>query len=340
MGNLILEILVETIIYVGKTLIHNAPILIFGMSVAAAITVYMNPEKLKAALTKKSGFSILGSVAFGVLTPFCACGTMAIAVSMMASVLPWGPIMAFLTSSPLMSPDAFILYAGIINIKFASALVLASIGIGVISGCIAHIIDGKTTFLKNQFRFINADTQTACCAKNKNAECSCCCSDAANKTDVNGEPAAAPGKFKRLLARYKIKELFKALFDLGIKKVLPFFALFAAIGHMINRFVPAELIMKYLGAGNSFAVPLLSLIGLPLYVNSSSTIPLVKSLIAAGTSQGALLAFMITGPGTSVGVITGLLTIMRKNAVLLYTVLIVTFAIAFGYLFDLVLLVF
>ena len=134
-------------------------------------------------------------------------------------------------------------------------------------------------------------------------------------------------------------ELLKFMYDLGVKKILPFFALFAAIGHMINQFVPAEMIMKYLGTGNSFAVPLLSLIGLPFYVSTISVAPLAQTLIAAGTSQGAVLAFMITGSGTSLGVIAGLLAIIKKNAILLYLAFLIGFSILFGYLFDLYLLI-
>ncbi|MDF2840767.1 MAG: hypothetical protein K0Q99_1539, partial [Clostridia bacterium] len=99
-----LKLLQETLLYVLNTLVHNAPVLAIGILVAAAINVYVDPERLKRAIAKNAGVSITGSVAFGAFTPFCACGTMAVIVSMLTTALPWGPIMAFLTSSPLMSP--------------------------------------------------------------------------------------------------------------------------------------------------------------------------------------------------------------------------------------------
>ena len=54
-----------------------------------------------------------------------------------------------------------------------------------------------------------------------------------------------------------------------------------------------------------------------------------------GASGGALLAFMITGPGTSAGAIAGLCTIMKKRAVLLYVVYLLIGAILLGYLYNL-----
>jgi len=138
---------------------------------------------------------------------------------------------------------------------------------------------------------------------------------------------------------YKIIELLKVIYSLGIKRILPFFALFAAVGYMINHFVPGEFITMFLGTGNHFAVPLLALIGLPLYVGSASAAPLVNTLIEAEVSQGALLSFMITGSGTSIAVIAGLLTIMKKKAILLYLAFLLGLGILSGYLFNLYLII-
>jgi uncharacterized protein len=323
-----LNLLSETLQYVAKTLLHNAPVLMIGILVAAAIKVYVDPERLRNALMKKASISITGSVAFGAFTPFCACGTMAVIVSMLTTSLPWGPIMAFLTSSPLMSPDEFILYSGIVSVKFAVALTVASLIIGIVSGYATHFIDKNTSFLKDQARFADSKAEVSCCTSDLSAtaeaaasccnssEISACCSPV-NKAD-----------------KYKLNELFKVFYEIGIKKVLLYFAIFAAIGFMINKFVPATLITKYLGADNIFAVPLLALIGLPLYVNGSSSIPIINSLMAGGASGGALLAFMITGPGTSAGVIAGLVTIMKKRAIALYVVYLLVGGIVLGYLYD------
>jgi uncharacterized membrane protein YraQ (UPF0718 family) len=313
-----LDLLLETLRYVAETLIHNAPVLMIGILAAAAIKVYVDPDRLRNALMKKASISITGSVAFGAFTPFCACGTMAVIVSMLTTTLPWGPIMAFLTSSPLMSPDEFILYSGIVSIKFAVALTVASLVIGIASGYATHLIDKNTRFLENQGRFAEMKASASCCTLEMSAaeETPACCT-AVNKID-----------------KYKFKEFFRVFYELGIKKVLLYFAIFAAVGFMINKFVPAAMISKYLGADNIFAVPMLALIGLPLYVNGSSSIPIINSLMAGGASDGALLAFMITGPGTSAGVIAGLMTIMKKRAIALYVIYLLTGGIILGYIYD------
>jgi uncharacterized membrane protein YraQ (UPF0718 family) len=177
--NFVLEMLKNTVLYVLNTLVHNSPALILGILVAAAIQVYVDPEKMKGWLMSRSSVSIPATVAFGAFTPFCACGTMAVVLSMLATALPWGPVMAFLTSSPLMSPEEFIMMSGILGPAFAIALAVASVLIGLGSGYVTHVIEKKTHFLDNQLRFSSPkETGCGCSAGGKKspalANAACC----------------------------------------------------------------------------------------------------------------------------------------------------------------------
>lgn len=311
--NFILQLVKDTFFYVAGTLIHNAPILLLGLLVAAAISVYVDAEKFREMIMRKSIVSIPATVAFGTFTPFCACGTMAVVVAMLTTTLPWGPIMAFLTASPLMGPDDFIFISGIISVKFAVALTVASIIIGLGSGFAAQFIEKKTHFLDNQTRFSK---------KIDNSSHDCLTCDEMNCCTES---------------KHKIKEFLRFCFDVGVKQILIYFAVFAAIGYLINQYVPAEMITHYLGNGNIFAVPLLAVVGLPLYVTGPSSLPVIDALMTGGASDGALLAFLITGPGTSAGVIAGIAMIMKRRAILLYVAFLLTGAILLGYLYDLIL---
>lgn len=95
--------------------------------------------------------------------------------------------------------------------------------------------------------------------------------------------------------------------------------------------------MSIYSSEHLYAVPLAAIIGLPLYVSSASALPLLRMLMNVGASHGAVLAFMITGPGTSVAVISGLAIIMRRKVIFLYLLFIFLGAILLGYLYDLVL---
>lgn len=330
----VLQLIMDTVVYVAGTLIHNAPILILGIVVAAALSVYVDADKFRQVLMSKSIVSIPATVAFGAFTPFCACGTMAVVVAMLTTALPWGPIMAFLTSSPLMGPDEFVFISGIISVKFAVALTVASLVIGLGAGFAAQFIEKRTHFLDGQARFGKNTGEKI----TEYPDCGevCCCDEAGEAGAVADTAVNTTfGGLKSFLVKYKVKEFLRFCFDVGVKQILIYFAVFAAIGYLINRYVPAELITRYLGGGNLFAVPLLALVGLPLYVTGPSSLPVISALMSGGASGGALLAFMITGPGTSAGVVAGIAMIMKRRAIALYVGFLLVGAILLGYLYDL-----
>jgi len=335
-----INLIKETIIYVFDTLIHNAVPLSFGIFVASILNVYIEPEKFKALLIKRKKVSIVGSVAFGAFTPFCACGTMAIIVSMLTTVLPWGPIMAFITSSPLMSPDLFVMLSGIISVKFAIALTISSVFIGISSGYLSYFLEVHTHFFDNQLRFSKPDNnKKSCCSETekKGISANTCCTSATKITQSTEScctQSDTTSKINNFFQKYKLKQLLNVIFNLGVKQILFYFSAFAAVGYFINRFVPTSLIMSLFGSKNIFAVPLAALIGIPLYVSDAGSIPLIKTLMDAGAGGGSVLAFMITGPGTSVGAIVGSLTIMKRKAVLLYVSILFISSIILGYFYN------
>jgi uncharacterized membrane protein YraQ (UPF0718 family) len=356
------ELFYLTLKAVGATLLHNWKILAFAILTAVILKTYVNSDKLSKALLKRKKVSIFASVAFGAFTPLCACGTTAVLVGMMTTALPWGPIMAFLTSSPMMSPDGFVLIAGVIGTKFAIALTVASLIIGIASGFITNIIEKKSNFLVGQSRFTDEQTLPACAcgseadtktikkatsneANKATTGCSC-----GSEAAADIEPASAAtgcscgssteiaqtdlGGFRRFIKKLKLREFVESLYTLGFRQILVFYTIFVAVGFMINYFIPSSIITVLFGADAFYAVPLASIIGLPLYITTDSGIPIIKSMLDSGAREGAMLAFMITGSATSSWVIAGLSTFMKKRAILLYVSFVMVGGILCGYLLD------
>ncbi|MCL6591409.1 MAG: permease [Firmicutes bacterium] len=373
MQKVITELLTKMVMEVIGSIIHNWIPLFLTILIAAIMRVYIDAEKLKKTLLGRPNVSIWASVTVGAFTPLCACGTMSVAVGLLTTTLPWGPIMAFLTSSPLMSPEGFVMMAGILSLNFAIALTAASILIGLISGYITHFIEKKSHFLKNQTRFAtNSSVQTYSCSAEPGsvtAQVPSCCgtlAPASPQTCDCGEPApppvqtcgcgdpgpvsaikqtccsnlqAAPKKKTVLgfMKRIKWRELGEVMVNVGLKQILLFYSIFIAIGYLITYFVPTSFIITLLGAKNITSVPLAGLIGLPLYVTTEASIPLIKALMGHGAGGGSMLAFMITGQATSAWVVAGISTFMKKRVISLYIAFVLLGGILCGYLFDIVL---
>ncbi|MBI2333198.1 MAG: permease, partial [Chloroflexi bacterium] len=106
-------------------------------------------------------------------------------------------------------------------------------------------------------------------------------------------------------------------------------------GYFLNGLIPQEWIKTAFGSGNVFSVPLAAILGIPFYLNTEASMPLVKAFMDSGMSAGAALAFLITGAGTSIGALAGALTIARWRVIAIVVGTLVAGAIVLGTLYDL-----
>ncbi len=119
---------------------------------------YIDAEKVSSFLLRFRGAGVLASTIAAVVTPLCSCGTTAVVLGMLASTVPWAPIVAFMVASPLTSPEELLYSAGLFGWPFALAFFLASIFLGLAGGAIAARFE-NWGWLKNQVRFTNAGQQ-------------------------------------------------------------------------------------------------------------------------------------------------------------------------------------
>lgn len=337
-------------------------ILLLGIVTAVGINVYMGQEKIMTWIKGKSSLSIAGVVGFGAFTPLCACGTMAVLLSMFVSSLPWGPVMAFLVSSPLTSPSGFIIQSGILGADIAIVILLSSIIMGFVAGFLALFLEKKTTFFTGQYRNLISKRESCSCSQeddlNKdsikgisdynyykasesdNIEDQNCCDysrdfrqEIDNSIRANKENTKSKNKILlKWSKRLRIRELLYNFYELGIKKIVLYFMVFVALGEVVKFLVPAEVILNLFSPGKIYSIPLAALIGLPLYVSGSSSLPLLETLLALGTGKGAVIAFMIAGQGTSIAVIAGISRFVRKKALIFYITFMLISAILTGYI--------
>jgi uncharacterized protein len=339
-----INIITEILLSIWHYLRADWLILLIGTTLAVAMSVYVDSNKLKNMLMKRTGASIPGAVLFGSLTPLCACGTMAVLLSIFVSAMPWGPVMAFLISSPLTSPSEYMFETAFFGSKFATAVLISSIALGLVAGFLANMLEKKTNFFKDQFRLASGKSESCCSvSKGEAKENSCCASNkkiAIKKAAGSMESCCAAQEkaesSEGFVKRYKLDKLAREFVNVGLKKILFYFIIFIAIGRVVEMIIPQSLIMTLFSADKAYSIPLAATIGLPLYLNDSSALPLLKSLINSGAGQGVVLAFIITGKATGVPVIAGMSTFLKRRAMLFYIASIYIGGIVLGYIFQLV----
>jgi uncharacterized membrane protein YraQ (UPF0718 family) len=313
----------DTFTKVILTFSHNWYLLLLSIIISAALKFYVDQDAIARFLRRNTRNGVLMATGIAVGTPFCSCGTTAVVLGMMASTVPWAPIIAFLVSSPLTSPQELFYSAGIFGWPFASAFFVASILLGLAGGAIASFAEARG-WLANQARMASpkspaldlgimggpAPLDLPVIAQPIAEQSQCGCSSNRTESPVVSQPAISAKP--TLTARSYAQEVY----DIS-KRLLPLFFGFTFVGYFLNGLIPTAWISGLFGAGHAYSIPLAATLGLPFYLNTEASLPLVRAMIDSGMSQGAALAFLITGAGTSLGALGGALTIARWRVIAL-----------------------
>src|SRR5512147_527240 len=147
----IITLLQYTFGKVIETFSHNWFLLVISILISAALKLYVDQDSIARFLRRNTKNSVLISTGVDVATPFCSCGTTAVVLGMMASTIPWAPIVAFMVASPLTSPEELFYSAGLFGWTFAIAFFVASILLGLAGGAIASFAEARG-WLANQAR--------------------------------------------------------------------------------------------------------------------------------------------------------------------------------------------
>jgi len=316
----IASLLQYTLGKVVETFSHNWFLLLISIVTSVALKLYIDQDAISRFLRRNTKNSVLMSTGVAVATPFCSCGTTAVILGMMASTIPWAPIVAFLVASPLTSPQELFYSAGLFGWDFAIAFFVASILLGLAGGAIASFAEARG-WLANQARMAPPPQAPSL------------------SLGIMGGPA--PLELPVIARPIEVVKpsvtiaMFMQEMWTTSKRLLPLFLGFTFFGYLLNGLIPAAWITSLFGTGHAYGIPLAATLGLPFYINTEASLPLVRAMLDSGMSQGAALAFLITGAGTSLGAIGGALTIARWRiiAIVIGTLWIDSILIGFAYNF-------
>ncbi len=108
------------------------------------------------------------------------------------------------------------------------------------------------------------------------------------------------------------------------------------IGGFISFFVPDDFFSGKIGNRN-FEYIFMLVVGVPLYVCATGSIPIAASLIAKGMSPGAGLIFLITGPATNTVTMLFAGKTLGKRSFIVYIITVVSGSLVAGFILDMLL---
>jgi uncharacterized membrane protein YraQ (UPF0718 family) len=270
--------------------------------VVAIIRTFFSPEKTRAILSHKQGYwGNVFAALLGIVTPFCSCSAVPLFLGFLEAGVPLGVTFSFLVASPMINEVALVMLWGLFGWKIS----IVYIGSGLIIAIISGIVIGKLR-VEELVEHFDQKKQT-------------CCVQPTGMTFDN-----------------RINYAKEYTGDL-LKRIWLYVIIGIGLGAWIHGYVPADFLAKYAGRGNWFAVPLVTLIGIPLYSNAAGVIPLVSALTEKGVAMGTALSFMMAVTALSLPEFIILRKAMRLKLLIIFASVVGAGIIFTGYLFNLIL---
>lgn len=292
----------------------SVKILFLLFTIIAAISFlrsFLDSNKIKSSIEKQPKFiAYLMASMLGAITPFCSCSSIPLFIGLIEAGVPFGIAMTFLVTSPLINEVMIFILLGVLGIKVTVLYLLTGLLLGITGGYLME----KMGFQKYLQDYILK-------SRNKNSSTTCCCS---NNIEIKNTI------FNRIKNSLNYaKDLFA--------KIWLFVLIGVAFGAGLHGYIPSELITKYLGVHNIFAVPFAVLFGIPLYSDATTIIPTAHVLIEKGASIGTVLVFMMSTVTISLPELIILLKVMKKELIIRFVIFMFTIFVAVGYFYNLVL---
>ncbi|MEM9844008.1 MAG: permease, partial [Pseudomonadota bacterium] len=107
-----------------------------------------------------------------------------------------------------------------------------------------------------------------------------------------------------------------------------------AAEYALNAALTPDALASYVGEDQWWAIPTAVFVGGPAYIDGYAALPLTRGLIESGMSEGAAMAFLISGGVVSIWGAMAIAPVLKTKPFLLYLVLALSGSLAAGYVFE------
>ncbi len=262
------------------TLLAMSPYLLFGFLVAGLLSVLVSQRLVEKHLSGGGPWPLLKASLLGVPLPLCSCGVIPVSMSLYKHGAGRGATIAFLLSTPQTGIDSIFVTYSLLGPVFAVVRPVAALITGIVGGALVDV--GSTT--------------TAAPGDGAVCDDACCRPGGARRRLVGG-------------MKYAFVTLPR---DIG-----PAMFVGLVIAAVISALVPDGYFAGVIGTGIG-AMLVMMVIGIPVYVCATASVPIAAAMILKGVTPGAALVFLMTGPATNAASFTTIWRVLGGRTALLY----------------------
>jgi hypothetical protein len=266
--------------------------------VVSVFRTFILPGKIRHFLSKRNKYvgNVLAALV-GIVTPFCTCSAIPLFLGFLEGGVPLGVTFSFLVAAPMINEVAAVMLLGMLGWKIA----LLYIGSGLLIAIVSGIVIGE----------LKAENLL--------------------KSDIVDHKQLADDEGMKWKDRFEFAWYYMISI---LKKVWPYVLIGIGLGAWMHGYIPTDFLAKYAGTDKWYAVPLATLLGIPLYSNAAGIVPLVGVLTEKGVSLGTTLAFMMAVTGLSFPEFMILKRVMKTKLILIFFGIVGVGIMFTGFLFN------
>jgi uncharacterized membrane protein YraQ (UPF0718 family) len=301
----------DTAEFVLTGLIDVAPLVIPGILLAAWVQASGASDRIAEVFRGSVLRTVVVASLIGAITPVCGVTVLPLMAGLLASGVPLAPVMAFWLSSPITDPAMLATTAATLGFDFALGKTIAAFGLGLIGGLGTAALAGRdwTHQPLRQNQIVGDLGQQGCC----------------------GMASFDAAVWRSQDRRQAFWQEAKATTRLILICLVPAFA----AEYWLNEALHPEALSTYVGSDAWWAVPFAVVVGAPAYLDGYAALPLTRGLIDHGMSQGAAMAFLVSGGVVSIWGAMAIFPVLRLKPFLLYLAFAVVGSMASGWIFEL-----
>lgn len=278
-------------------------LLLFISFVVGVLQTWLQPENVKRWLGgRKTIFGNILAACVGIVTPFCSCSAVPLFIGFLKGGVPLGVTFSYLISAPMVNEVAVALLWGLFGFKVTAIYVGFGVALAILGGFVISLLHLEK-WVEPFIWQIQAGSQE----------------------DGSGESQIAL-KERIRLGWASSREIFAS--------VWPYIVVGIGVGAGIHGYVPAELIVRWAGPQNPFAVPIAVILGVPLYANVAGVLPITEALVGKGLPLGTVLSFTMAVTALSLPEMVILRKVLRPQLLAVFIVIMTAGIIGVGYLFN------
>jgi len=275
-------------------------LIVFAMGVVRS---FFSPEKTRALLSGKAeGVGNVMSASLGILTPFCSCSAVPLFIGFVSAGVPLGVTFSFLIAAPMVNEVALVLLWGLVGWQVAVIYLVFGLSIAILAGWVIGRFNLEG-WLQKWVREIHTG---------------------AALPELAGEQITMIDRYREGIE--SVKEI--------VGKVWFWIIVGISLGALIHGYVPQDTMVRIMGSGAWWSVPVAVIMGIPMYSNAAGVIPIVEALLDKGAALGTVLAFMMSVIALSLPEMLILRKVLTLRLIAVFIGVVGAGILAVGFLFN------